>query len=126
MAANVVLYSTVYDSNASSGFASVLIQGANATFQISANSTGGNSTIGNPSAADFILGATISDVFWSTDSGAISILRGANTVLGLAGSGNWGASNGWQGMELYPGATLVVNVPSGNSTVMIKLKKRYS
>lgn len=120
-----ILNTSVYDANNSTGYATVLVQGAGATINVTANSTGGASDIGNPATADFVLGATITDIRWSTDiGGSIKIARGANTYLVLSGSDSWSASNGWRGLQIDKSATIVVTA-GANSTVQMGLKKVY-
>lgn len=109
---------------ASVPYAEVLVQGANATFQITANSTGGNSGIGTI-APDFVLGASVSGLWWSTD-GTITIKRGANTLMTLNGSGVFSDAQGFRALEIDAAATLVITTTSANATVIVELKKIYS
>lgn len=125
MASNTkILWSSVQ-----AGSAMLLTVGANGYVNVVGNSTV-NSDFGNPANNDFITGATISGVWWSTGTSGstITIVRGANVVLTLSGSGNFTrGDSGWPGIALYPAAAnIVFNLPDANSHVMCLISKEYS
>ena len=117
----VVLFSGVQG-----GQSLVFVSGASGSVQVSSNSTGGNSDLGNPSANDFIISATIASIWWSVGAaGSILIARGANTILNLSYTGAWLRADGWPGCNLYSSANVVVTLPNANAMVYIELSKEY-
>jgi hypothetical protein len=90
----------------------------------------GTSALGLSSVTDNIVGASIKQIWFSSDSGAGAngwdIIRGANTV--------WSTdSTGWQdfagngcGITLDKAATLTLTRTGSRGTIMVELQKEYA
>lgn len=95
---------------------------ANATLNVAANSTV-NSDIGNP-GNDQIRGASISQLFWSTN-GNIKISRGGTLILTLTGSDHWNLRAAGISLSENVVDPLNVQFSDTNSSLIVELTKIY-
>jgi len=104
--------------NQKGGRALVRNASANATYVIA-----GNSSVSNvASTGEIVASAVITNLLWSTD-GTVTILRGANTICILTGTGAWSLREFGITLPEYPAANLVINFSSANSTAVVELAK---
>ena len=71
-----------------------------------------------------ISGAIITGVCWSTN-GAIVVARGANTILSLAGSGQWNLNEGGGALAEDKAADFAVTI-TGAGTLLLGVAKSSS
>lgn len=92
---------------------------ANATLVIA-----GNNSVSNVATGDEVLtGATITQVFWGTDSGSVQILRGANLVITCTQTGHLDFAGSGMALTSDQAANLVINFESANGFAMVELQK---
>ena len=85
----------------------------------------GNSTVSNVATSDEILtGCNINQFYWGTDAGSIQVLRGANTVAVLTGTGHHDYINAGISLSKDQSANLVVNFSgTANAYLIVDVQK---
>lgn len=85
----------------------------------------GNNSVSNVAITDEVLsGANINQLYWGTDAGSIQILRGANTVAVLTGTGHADYINTGIALSKDQAANVVVNfVGTANAYLIVDLQK---
>lgn len=84
----------------------------------------GNSSQSNIATGDEVLtGASITQLFWGTDTGAIVIKRGANVVVTCTQTGHMDFAASGMSLTKDQAANLVIQLPSANAFVLIELQK---
>lgn len=84
----------------------------------------GNNSVSNVATGDEVLtGASITQLFWGTDTGAIIVKRGANVVVTCTQTGHMDFAAAGLSLTKDQAANLVVELPSANAFVLIELQK---
>lgn len=97
----------------------VHVSTSNSTLVIAGNTSSSNIATGN----EVLTGASITQLFWGTDTGAIVIKRGANVVVTCTQSGHMDFAASGMSLTKDQSANLVVELPSANAFVLIELQK---
>lgn len=97
----------------------VHVSASNSTLVIVGNTSSSNIATGN----EDLTGASITQLFWGTDTGAIVVKRGANVVVTCTQSGHMDFAASGMSLTKDQAANLVVELPSANAFVLIELQK---
>lgn len=93
---------------------------ANATYVIAGNNTVSNVGV----AGQNVLSASITRVWWSTDS-VVTIQRGSNTILTLRGNDDWNFKEAGISLGQDATANLVINCgTTANVSVIVEISKQ--
>lgn len=97
----------------------VHVSASNSTLVVAGNTSSSNVATGD----EELTGASITQLFWGTDTGAIVIKRGANVVLTCTQTGHMDFAGAGMSLTKDQAANLVVELPSANAFVLVELQK---
>ena len=84
----------------------------------------GDVSTSNVATGDEVLtGASITQMFWGTDTGAIIVKRGSNVVLTCTQAGHMDFAAAGMSLTKDQAANLVIQLPSANAFVLVELQK---
>lgn len=95
---------------------------ANATLVVAGNSSVSNCAV----SGETVVGATVAKVIWGTDSGSITLKRGANTVAVYNNSGFITYDAFALPITVSPTANVTVEFTSANAYIIVSLHKTSS
>ena len=97
----------------------VHVSASNSTLVIA----GGTGTSNVAKGDEVLTGASITQLFWGTDTGAIVVKRGANVVVTCTQSGHMDFAAAGMSLTKDMAANLVVELPSANAFVLLEMQK---